>query len=105
MRRWVLILAALASVIAVTAPARADYALVQLQDGWCKVWWDSGATPWGVGWTKIAIGAPAPKGFAARVGVPILVLTAVRADERTILRRMAAPPPLAVTHYFRWAKV
>ena len=58
MRRWVLILAALASVSAATAPARADYALVQLQDGWCKVWWDSGATPWGVGWTKIAIGFP-----------------------------------------------
>jgi hypothetical protein len=58
MRRWVLILAALASVIAATTPARADYALVQLQDGWCKVWWDSGATPWGVGWTKIAVGLP-----------------------------------------------
>jgi hypothetical protein len=29
-----------------------------LQDGWCKVWWDSGATPWGVGWTKIAVGLP-----------------------------------------------
>jgi hypothetical protein len=41
-----------------TTPARADYAVVQLQDGWCKIWWDSGATPWGVGWTKIAVGLP-----------------------------------------------
>jgi hypothetical protein len=39
-------------------PARADYALVQFQDGWCRIWWDSGGTPWGVGWTKLAVGMP-----------------------------------------------
>jgi hypothetical protein len=40
------------------SPARADYALVRFEDGWCRIWWDSAGTPWGVGWTKIAIGMP-----------------------------------------------
>ncbi|MFZ3357930.1 MAG: hypothetical protein WCA56_11300 [Xanthobacteraceae bacterium] len=44
--------------LAAATPARADYAVVRLEDGWCKVWWDSADTPWGVGWTKIAIGLP-----------------------------------------------
>ena len=39
------------------SPARAD-ALVRFEDGWCRIWWDSAGTPWGVGWTKIAIGMP-----------------------------------------------
>ncbi len=58
MRRRILVLAALALAFAATTPACADYAVVQLQDGWCKVWWHSGATPWGVGWTKVAFGLP-----------------------------------------------
>lgn len=41
-----------------TPPARADYAVVQLDDGWCKIWWENADIPWGVGWTKIAIGLP-----------------------------------------------
>jgi hypothetical protein len=31
---------------------------VRFEDGWCRIWWDSAGTPWGVGWTKIAIGMP-----------------------------------------------
>jgi hypothetical protein len=58
MRQRILVLAALTLAFAATTPARADYAVVQLQDGWCKVWWDSGTAPWGVGWTKIAFGLP-----------------------------------------------
>ena len=47
-------------VIALTAAtsARADYAVVQFGDGFCRIWWDSAGTPWGVGWTKIATGLP-----------------------------------------------
>jgi hypothetical protein len=44
--------------LAPATPARADYAVVQLDDGWCKIWWENGAPPWGTGWTKIAIGLP-----------------------------------------------
>ena len=47
-------------VVALTpaSPARADYAVVQFGDGFCRIWWDSAGTPWGVGWTKLAIGLP-----------------------------------------------
>ena len=38
--------------------ARADFALVRFDDGWCRIWWDSAGTPWGAGWTKIAVGMP-----------------------------------------------
>jgi hypothetical protein len=41
-----------------TSPVRADYAVVRFEDGWCRVWWDSAATPWGANWTKLAYGLP-----------------------------------------------
>lgn len=44
--------------IAATTPARADFAVVQFANGYCQIWWDSGANPWGAGWKKIAIGLP-----------------------------------------------
>ena len=40
---------------AAVTPARADWAVVRWPDGFCRLWWDSHDTPWGVGWTKIAI--------------------------------------------------
>ena len=57
MKRSAFALAVLAIGLAVS-PARADYALVRFEDGWCRIWWDSAGTPWGAGWTKIAIGMP-----------------------------------------------
>ncbi len=48
----------LAVALAASTPARADYALVQFDDGYCRIWWDSADTPWGTGWTKIAVGLP-----------------------------------------------
>jgi hypothetical protein len=49
----------LALALSISPPARADdYAVVQFYDGYCRIWWDSAATPWGVGWTKIATGLP-----------------------------------------------
>jgi hypothetical protein len=50
--------AALALGVVASTPARADFAVVQFQDGWCKIRWDSASTPWGVGWTKIVFGLP-----------------------------------------------
>jgi len=48
----------LAVVFTASTPARADYALVQFGDGYWRIWWDSADTPWGTGWTKIAVGLP-----------------------------------------------
>jgi hypothetical protein len=46
--------------VASTSPAHAmdDYSVVQFNDGFCRIWWDSSGVPWGAGWTKIAIGLP-----------------------------------------------
>jgi hypothetical protein len=58
MKRLAFAVGVLALGLAAATPARADFAVVQLDNGWCKVWWDSGATPWGTGWTKVAVGLP-----------------------------------------------
>ncbi len=49
-------LLALGSVAA--TPARADFTVVRFETGHCQIWWDSADNPWGVGWTKIALGLP-----------------------------------------------
>ena len=48
----------LALGLAVSTPARADFAVVRYADGHCQIWWDSADDPWGAGWSKIAIGLP-----------------------------------------------
>jgi hypothetical protein len=58
MKRLAFATALCALTLTLAAPARADYAVVQWQDGWCQVWWDSAATPWGTSWRKLAIGLP-----------------------------------------------
>ena len=55
MKRLAFAAGILALGFAASTPARADYAVVRLPDGWCK---DSGANPWGDSWTKIAINLP-----------------------------------------------
>lgn len=58
MKRLIFSLTVLAIAFVAAVPARADYALVRFDDGWCRIWWDSAGTPWGAGWTKIAVGLP-----------------------------------------------
>jgi hypothetical protein len=58
MTRFVLVAALAALSFAASNPARADYAIVQFTDGNCRIWWDSAGAPWGVGWTKVAVGPP-----------------------------------------------
>jgi hypothetical protein len=58
MKRLAFAIAVLTIGFAASAPARADYAVVQFSDGWCKIWWDSAAPPWGDNWTEIAYGLP-----------------------------------------------
>jgi hypothetical protein len=58
MKRLAFAVGVLALGLAASSPARADYAVVRLPDGWCKIWWDSSDNPWGAGWTKIAFNLP-----------------------------------------------
>jgi hypothetical protein len=58
MKPLAFVLGTLALALAASTPARADFALVQFPSGWCQVWWDSAANPWGDGWRKIAFGFP-----------------------------------------------
>ena len=63
----------LALALTATSPARADYAVVQFGDGYCRIWWDSADTPWGVGWTKLCpiISPPAPHSIAKSRKAPV----------------------------------
>lgn len=58
MKRWVFAVGLLVAGLAASTPARADFALVQFADGYCRIWWDSASTPWGDNWTKVAVGLP-----------------------------------------------
>jgi len=57
MKRLAFAIGLVAIAVAAT-PAKADFALVRFDDGWCRIWWDSAGTPWGAGWTKITIRMP-----------------------------------------------
>ena len=58
MNKLVFAIGLLFAGLAVSTPARADFAIVQFGDGFCRIWWDSAGNPWGPRWTKIAIGLP-----------------------------------------------
>lgn len=58
MKRLAFAIGLLAMGFVAVTPARADYALVQFGDGYCRIWWDSLDNPWGAQWSKIVIGLP-----------------------------------------------
>jgi len=58
MKPLTLTLGLLAAGFAATTPARADYAVIQYNGGFCQIWWNSADNPWGAGWTKVAVGLP-----------------------------------------------
>ena len=58
MKLTALALGLLAAGFVATTPAHADFAVVQFGDGYCQIWWDSAGTPWGSGWSKVAVGLP-----------------------------------------------
>jgi hypothetical protein len=58
MKQLVFTASILALGLAVSTPAWADFAVVQFGDGYCRIWQDSGADPWGADWRKITIGLP-----------------------------------------------
>jgi hypothetical protein len=58
MKRLALATGICAFATAMSAPAHADYTVIQFESGWCEIWSDSAATPWGAGWRKVVIGLP-----------------------------------------------
>jgi len=58
MKRLTAAACTLALGLMASTAARADFAVIRFADGYCQIWWDSAATPWGVGWSKIAMGLP-----------------------------------------------
>ena len=52
--------------LAATTPARANFSVVRFEAGYCRIWWDSGATPWGTGWAKVATTPDFSSAWAAR---------------------------------------
>jgi len=54
MKRLVFAAGVLALTFAASVPARADFAVMRFELGFCRIWWDSGTKPWGAGWTMIA---------------------------------------------------
>jgi len=47
MKRLMFALGLLALTYAAPSPARADFAVVRFEGGWCRVWVDTAQKPWG----------------------------------------------------------
>jgi hypothetical protein len=54
MKRLAFAVGVLAFGFAAATPARADFAVMKFELGFCRIWWDTGAKPWGAGWTMVA---------------------------------------------------
>jgi hypothetical protein len=65
MRRFAFAIGVVTLGVAATTPAFADYAVVRWDNGYCRIWWEASATPWGAGWAKIATAPDYPMAAAA----------------------------------------
>jgi hypothetical protein len=65
MKRVAFAVGILALGFTATTPARADYAVVKFADGFCQIWWDAGAVPFGTNWAKVAVASDWPGAMAA----------------------------------------
>ena len=66
MKRLAFAVGVLALGFAAATPARADFSVVQFELGYCRIWWDTGAAPWGSGWKKVASAADFSGAWAAQ---------------------------------------
>ena len=57
MKRFAFVASVVTLGLAATVPALADYALVRWDNGYCRIWWEASAPPWGAGWAKITTAA------------------------------------------------
>ncbi len=65
MKRLAFVIGVLTFGFVASTPARADFAVIKFESGYCQIWWDGGATPLGVGWKKIATAADITGAHAA----------------------------------------
>ncbi len=66
MKRIAFAIGVLALGFSAATPARADFAVVKFELGYCRIWWDSGAKPWGAGWAKVAAASTFEGAWAAQ---------------------------------------
>jgi hypothetical protein len=66
MKRLVFAVGVLALGFAASTPARADFAVVKFEFGFCRIWWNSGMKPWGPGWTVVATAPDFASAWAAQ---------------------------------------
>jgi hypothetical protein len=66
MKRLVFAAGVLALGFAAATPARADFAVVKFELGFCRIWWDTGAKPWGASWTVLATAPDFASAWAAQ---------------------------------------
>jgi hypothetical protein len=66
MKRLVFAAGVLALGFAAATPARADFAVVKFELGYCRIWWATSAKPWGAGWTVLATAADFESAWAAQ---------------------------------------
>ena len=66
MKRLAFAVGVLALSFAASVPARANFAVVRFEVGYCRIWWDTGAKPWGAGWTKVAVAPDFTSAWAAQ---------------------------------------
>jgi hypothetical protein len=66
MKRLAFAVGVVALGFAAATPARADYAVMKFELGYCRIWWATDAKPWGSGWTKVATAPDFPSAWAAQ---------------------------------------
>lgn len=54
MKRLAFAVGVLALGFVASTPARADFAVVKFELGFCRIYWNSAAKPWGTGWAMVA---------------------------------------------------
>ena len=54
MKRLAFAVGVLALAFAAATPARADFAVVKFELGFCRIWWSTDAKPWGSSYTILA---------------------------------------------------
>jgi hypothetical protein len=56
----------LALGFAAATPARADFAVVKFELGFCRIWWATSAKPWGSNYTIVATAPDFASAWAAQ---------------------------------------